>query len=104
MSAQKIYSLIDDILNDIDNAPTYNTKSKVRFSTNIQQQQQTNTNTNQPQQGRKKKKKKIKSKKNKKKGDNENDNTQPVKASKRAAKLTTIKELPDPTFKNGIKC
>merc|ERR1712176_1025965 len=79
-SAQRIYSLIDELLNDLDNSPSLRSFS-----------------TDQQQQGRKKKKKKIKVKKQK-----NTANKPQQKASKRATKLTKS-QLPPPTLQNGIK-
>ena len=104
MSASKIYSLIDDILNDLDNAPKLHTSSNLKFSSNAKQQQQSSNNINNQQQqpqGRKKKKRRVREKKQ---NNQPKAKIQTQKASKRAAKLTTMKKLPDPTFKNGIKC
>eukprot|EP01084_Bolivina_argentea_P051736 95164_1 len=95
MTAQRIYTLIDDLIKDLNNAPSFQS-----FSTSSQAQpeqisQQVSSKSG--SKSRKKKKKKIKQPKQK------SEKTETVhKTSKRATKLTKS-QLPLPTLKNGIK-
>lgn len=94
-TANRIYSLIDDLIADLDNAPSFRS-----FSTTQQSQQKSAAqSTDSEQKGRKKTKKKIKQKKSQK--DQKDKPTQ--KVSKRATKLITSK-LPPPTLIDGVKC
>lgn len=93
MSGQRINDLIDGIIRDIDNSPSFRS-----FSTSQAQSPSHPPPSNVPK-GRKKTKKKIKVKKQK-----VPKNKPAVKASKRSQKLATKSTLPPPTLINGIKC
>jgi len=98
MTAQRIYSLIDDLIRDLDNAPSFRTFSAPALSASLAADD-SKEQSQQPK-GRQKKKKKVKKKKDKKPQQQKQTKTQ--KASKRGKNITKS-QLPPPTLKNGVK-